>query len=315
MIKMKKRMIALLLSATMLLFVLAPKVSAAQDAPYADVSIGQWYFQSVTFCTELGLMNGIGQRQFAPAESINRAMFVTILHRLAGAPDAAPSGFTDVPSGSFYARAVDWAAEQGIVNGTGETTFSPERSILRQDMACMLARYLIHIDADILRGDACEQAFLDIDLVSDYARESVEVMRRTGLFQGDEASNFRPLDTANRAEAATLFTRLALAMGIVPRQALLETEGEAHTLSVEDTIWLYNKLTGMSWEAGMYAEYVPTHTLILWNGEYRFYLPDGDFYNGINYVCGDAYFGSHRLEPTLLQLIYERFADDLLTNR
>jgi len=209
---MKKRMIALLLSATMLLFVLAPKVSAAQDAPYADVSIGQWYFQSVTFCTELGLMNGIGQRQFAPAESINRAMFVTILHRLAGAPDAAPSGFTDVPSGSFYARAVDWAAEQGIVNGTGETTFSPERSILRQDMACMLARYLIHIDADILRGDACEQAFLDIDLVSDYARESVEVMRRTGLFQGDEASNFRPLDTANRAEAATLFTRLALAL-------------------------------------------------------------------------------------------------------
>lgn len=311
---MKKRMIALLLSVTMLLFVPAPEVCAAQDAPYADVSIDQWYFQSVTFCTELGLMNGLGQNQFAPAECINRAMFVTILHRLAGSPDAAPSGFTDVPSGSFYARAVDWAAEQGIVNGTSETTFSPERSILRQDMACMLARYLLHIDADILRGDPCEQAFLDTDLVSDYARESVDLMRHTGLFQGDEASNFRPLDTANRAEAATLFTRVALAMEIIPHQAVLETGGETCILSVEDTIWFYNHLTHLDWQDGMYAEYVPTHILTLWNGEYRFYLPDGDLHNGINYVCGDAYLGSHQLKPSLLQLIYERFADYLLTN-
>lgn len=304
---MKKRMIALLLSVAMLLSVLVPRVSAAQDAPYSDVTIDHWYFQSVTFCTELGLMNGIGQGQFAPAGSINRAMFVTILHRLAGAPDAAPSGFTDVPAGSYYAGAVDWAAEQGIVNGTGDGAFSPERSILRQDMACMLARYLTGIDAELLRGDECEQVFLDMELVSDYAWDSVELMRRTGLFHGDEASNFRPLDTANRAEAATLFTRLALAMKIIPGQAVLEADGESCTLSVEDTIWLYSHLTGLSWQEGMYAEYVPTHTLTLWNGEYRFELPDGNFHNGINYLCGDSVLGNHQVEPTLMRLIYERF--------
>lgn len=304
---MKKRIFSLFLTICMLLSCNLT-VSAAEATPYTDVSIGDWFFQSVTFCTELELMNGIGQGQFAPAGSINRAMFVTILHRLAGSPDAASSGFADVPADSFYAKAVDWAAEQGIVNGTGDGTFSPERSILRQDMACMLARYLLRIDAEILRGDVCEQAFLDIDLVSEYARDSVELMRRTGLFRGDEASNFRPLDTANRAEAATLFTRLALEMGIIPNPAILESNGESWILSVEDTIWLYNHLTGIDWQEGLYAEYVPTHTLTLWNGEYRFELPEGEFHNGINYVCGDSYMGNHQLNPLLIQLIYERFA-------
>ena len=307
---MKKRILTLLFSVLMLLstFQCILAVNAADTASYDDVSIESWYFQPVTFCSEMGLMNGIGQGLFAPAGTINRAMFVTILHRLAGSPDAAPSDFTDVPVGSFYAKAVDWAAEHGIVNGTSETTFSPDRSILRQDMACMLARYLIHIDADILRGDECEQYFVDVDLVSDYARDAVELMRRTGLFQGDEASNFRPLDTANRAEAATLFTRVALAMEIIPDQAVLETNGETYVLSVEDTIWLYNHLTHLDWYDGMYAEYVPTHTLTLWNGEYRFELPEGEFHNGINYVCGDSYMGNHQVNPILMQLISERFA-------
>lgn len=302
---MKKRLLALFLTFCML-FACVPAANAAQDAPYRDVSVGDWYFQSVTFCTELGLMNGVGQDRFAPAGSINRAMFVTILHRLAGSPDAAESGFTDVPADSFYAKAVDWAAREGIANGTSGTTFSPERSILRQDMACMLARYLLSIDADVLSWDVCEQAFLDEDLVSDYARDSVEIMRRTGLFQGDAASNFRPLDTANRAEAATLFTRLALALEIVPAQAVLKTEDGQYTLSVKDTIWLYNHLTALGWEEGLYAEYVPTHTLILWNGEYRFELPGADQH--INYVCGKSYFGTSDVAFTLMRLIHERFA-------
>ena len=304
---MKKRFFSLLLAFVMLLSVFPRTVRAAEDQPYSDVSIGDWYFQPVTFCTELGLMNGIGFEQFSPAGSINRAMFVTILHRLAGAPAAAPSGFSDVPAGSFYSSAVDWAAENGIVNGTSEATFSPAQSILRQDMACMLSRYLLLIDADILRGDACEQAFLDIDLVSEYARDAVEVMRRTGLFRGDDASNFRPLDTANRAEAATLFTRLALALGIIPKPAVLETNGGCHTLSEEDSIWLYTVLVELPWEDGLYAEYVPTHTLFLWNGEYRFELPEGASHNGINYVCGDSYMGNHRVDPILMELINEMF--------
>lgn len=307
---MKKRYISLILAAWMLLGVLcgAQRVHAAADTPYTDAAVGDWYYQSVTFCTELGLMNGTGAGEFSPAGTVNRAMFVTVLHRLAGSPDASTSSFTDIPRDSYYAKAVDWAAENGIVNGTGETTFSPEQRILRQDMACMLARYLIHIDADILRGDECEQYFVDVDSVSDYARDAVELMRRTGLFQGDEASNFRPLDTANRAEAATLFTRLSLEMGIIPGPAVLEAGGESCILSVEDTVWLYSHLTGIDWQEGMYAEYVPTHTLTLWNGEYRFALSDGRFHNGINYVCGDFYAGSHELNPLLIQLISERFA-------
>ena len=307
---MKTRLFSLFLALVMLFSPLTgpQHVSAAAAAPYLDISIRDWYYQAVTFTTELKLMNGIGQGQFAPGEHINRAMFVTILHRLAGSPAASPSRFTDVPADSYFAGAVAWAAQEGIVNGTGATTFSPERPILRQDMACMLARYLCQIDSDVLRGEECEQIFLDMHLVSGYAWDSVELMRRTGLFQGDEASNFRPLDTANRAEAATLFTRLALEMNQVPCQAVLETDGGASTLSTEDTIWLYTNLTSLSWQEGMYAEYVPTHTLTLWNGEYRFCFLDGTSPEHINYVCGDAVMGTEQAEPLLLRLIYSRFS-------
>lgn len=305
---MKTKIVAFFLAMTMALSLAysCPSVSAAEPDMYVDVPVGVWYFQPVTFCSELGLMNGIGRGKFSPDGTMNRAMFVTILHRLAGAPDALPSGFTDIPAGSFYAKAVDWAAGAGIVNGTGDSTFSPEKSILRQDMACILARYLVKIDAEILHGDACEQYFCDMDLVSDYARDAVDLMRRTGLFQGDAASNFRPLDTANRAEAATLFTRLALEMGIIPGPAILECRGESYTLSVEDTIWLYCHLTGLDWEEGLYAEYEPTHTLYLWNGEYRFYLPEQDPHNGINFVCGKMCMGCHKIKPELMLLICER---------
>lgn len=57
----------------------------------------------------------------------------------------------------------------------------------------------------------------------------------------------------------------------------------------------------------MYAEYVPTHTLFLWNGEYRFELLEGKSHNGINYVCGDSYMGNHRVDPILMELINEMF--------
>ena len=156
---MKTKIVAFFLAMTMALSLAysCPSVSAAEPDMYVDVPVGVWYFQPVTFCSELGLMNGIGRGKFSPDGTMNRAMFVTILHRLAGAPDALPSGFTDIPAGSFYAKAVDWAAGEGIVNGTGDSTFSPEKSILRQDMACILARYLVKIDAEILHGDACEQ--------------------------------------------------------------------------------------------------------------------------------------------------------------
>ena len=79
---------------------------------------------------------------------------------------------------------------------------------------------------------------------------------------------------------------------IIPARAVLQTDAERHTLSVEDTIWLYNHLTGLSWQEGMYAEYVPTHTLTLWNGEYRFeFTGDSDLRRapcGCYYRCSGA---------------------------
>ena len=95
-------------------------------------------------------------------------------------------------------------------------------------------------------------------------------------------------------------------MEIIPGPAMLEYNDESFILSVEDTIWLYSHLTGLAWQEGMYAEYCPTHTLTLWNGEYRFYLADSAPYHGINYVCGGACMGSHQIKRELMELICKR---------
>ena len=97
-------------------------------------------------------------------------------------------------------------------------------------------------------------------------------------------------------------------MGIVPEQAILETEHQRVVISAEDTIWLYRCLTGLDWENGLYVECVPTHTLILWNGEYRFSFPADDLHDHINYVCGDSYMCTEPVESLLMQRIYACFA-------
>ena len=73
---------------------------------------------------------------------MTRAMLVTVLYRLEGEPSVTGrSGFSDVTFGSYYENAVTWAADNGIVNGTSATTFSPSEHVTREQMAAILCRY------------------------------------------------------------------------------------------------------------------------------------------------------------------------------
>lgn len=304
---MKKRIATALLAVFVMAFLLssAPSVRAEAAADYSDVSMEQWFFQPIVYCTEMGMMNGIGNGTFAPDAQVNRAMFVTILYRLAGSPDAGSSGFTDVPMGRYYTRAVAWAKENGIVNGTSKTTFSPDDPITRQDMACMIARYAIAIDAEFLDGPQAEQWFQDMDTTSNYARASVELVCRTGLFIGDPEGNFRPHASATRAEAAMVFMRLGLNLDRIPCQAVLETESGSFTMSVDDTIRLYWELATLDYVSDAYPEYVATHTVKLWNGTFRFDFSEESFYYGVGYSYGDNYAGASDVDPYMIRGIYD----------
>lgn len=176
--------------------------------PFDDVA-GHWAEDYIRRVYEAGLLLGTSANRFSPDMAVTRAMFVTVLGRLAGVdPDdyGNTSGFDDVKEG-WYSGYVAWAVENGIVKGRSEKIFDPDSDITREEMAAMIYRYLRFINMDI-EGTDDEQVFSDIDLVSDWAREAVEQLQRIGLFEGRSGNRFDPKATAIRAELATVMTRL-----------------------------------------------------------------------------------------------------------
>lgn len=322
--KFSKKLLSVFMAGA-ILFSAAPAVNAAESSvdaakSFTDVAENVWYSRAVDYVSEMEIMTGTQEETFSPRENLSRAMFVTILYRFAETPEVTEeSSFSDVPEDSFYKNAVDWAVSEGIVFGTSDTTFSPNRSITRQEMACMVARY---VGEDLPEDPDAPDSFADQTSVSAYAKEAVEAMRKTGLFAGKEGRNFCPQATSTRAETATVCMRLGLKLGKIPSAATLTfyekgNEPKAVTLSEEDTARLFLLLNDPSWShADFYAEFVPTHTLTFWCGEYRFELGVENSptqpYDDVNYVSGD-YCGlisspEGEFLPEILH-IFESYAD------
>ena len=108
---------------------------------FDDVAPGIWYYDAVSFAREHALFQGVGDRAFAPESAMSRAMVVQVLYNYAGNGAVCPNSFTDVPDSAWYAKAVAWAAREGIVNGVGEGRFAPETSVTREQFAAIMYRF------------------------------------------------------------------------------------------------------------------------------------------------------------------------------
>ena len=186
-------------------------------SPYGDSSASAWYGSAVDYATLRGLMSGTGASAFDPTKTLTRAMFVTILGRMAGVDASKFPGvsFRDVEAGSWYAPYVEWGAKNGIVTGMGDGVFAPANSVTREQMAALIARYASAYGIDLPRAAGAPRAFADVSAISGWAADSVELMRRTGLITGDEMGRFNPQKGATRAEAATVFRRLDATLQIL----------------------------------------------------------------------------------------------------
>ena len=144
---MKRRVISAALALCMMLTLLSGTALAAGQHPFTDVPQSHWANEAVGYVYENDLMNGVSATMFQPGGSLTRAMFVTILGRMAGAEEeSGESGFADVPAGRWYSAYVAWAAGEGIVDGTGNGCFSPNSPVTREQMATMIARYVDSAD-------------------------------------------------------------------------------------------------------------------------------------------------------------------------
>ncbi len=270
---------------------------------FTDVPQNAWYREAVDFVAEQNWMNGTGEGQFSPNVKLNRAMFVTVLYRQAGSPVVSGGPcFVDVPTACYYEQAVNWANNMGITRGTSEKTFAPMDGLTREQMACMLERYLKKVESILIVPPAA-QPFPDQDQISGYAVESVDYVHALGLLVGDKNGGFRPQGTSTRAETAMVLLRLTQVIEALSSPGKLEVRdpadeqrGESHLLSVEDTAALCKLLLDSAWVQEEYAEFVPTHVLTLGNVKYQFYLPnDGQDYPGFNYIQGNgAVYGGKR---------------------
>ena len=108
--------------------------------PFKDISSTDYFYNAVLWAVENGITSGTGAGTFSPATTVTRGQTVTFLHRAAGSPLAGSSGFNDVSDGAYYAKAVAWAAENGITGGTGSNKFAPNADCTRGQIVTLLYR-------------------------------------------------------------------------------------------------------------------------------------------------------------------------------
>jgi hypothetical protein len=172
---------------------------------FTDISPNARYYEAVAFANYHGLLGGYGGGIFGPYDSMTRAMFVVLLHRLEGSSVSGGSHhFADVVSGSWYHNAVMWAADLGLVSGVGGGLFAPHRPITHQEMAVILQRYSAFKGYDIpTNRDALR--FTDAATISPWAGSAVQSLSAAGVLNGYNNA-FLPFDAVTRAEVAILFS-------------------------------------------------------------------------------------------------------------
>lgn len=199
-----------LLLTLVMAFSLAGVAQAANEQsvtlPYGDVADGDWYYNYVQDVYKLGLMTGLDETTFGPTEDLARAQFAVILYRMEGEPEVTyVDKFADVPEGEWFADAVSWASENGIITGYGDTgLFGGGDIINREQIATMLYRYSQYKNYSVESGDI--SGYPDAAYVNDFAKEAMEWAVGCNMIQGNNG-NLDPQDSAVRAQCATIIDR------------------------------------------------------------------------------------------------------------
>ena len=171
-----------------------------------DDIAGLWGTDYIDFTSRRELFQGTGENLFSPDMPMSRAMFVTVLWRMAGSPAAEGEvTFTDLTD-DWYRDAVQWAVANGIAEGYNAQTFGPNDLVNREQMCVFLGRFLDYLGWTL--NESSESiAFADSDSISPWATEDVDYCTRTGLVEGVGENTFAPLQSASRMEVSTLLAR------------------------------------------------------------------------------------------------------------
>ena len=175
-------------------------VKSAVSTGFADVPANAFFADAVKWAVDNGVTNGLTDTMFGPYEPCTRAQIITFLWRAAGSPEPKTAvSFTDVPAGSYYAKAVAWAIENGITNGMTETTFAPDATCTRGQGVTFLYR--------ALKGTASGSTnFTDVKSDAFYA-DAINWAVANNVTNGTSNTTFSPDDNCTRGQIVTFLFR------------------------------------------------------------------------------------------------------------
>ena len=174
---------------------------ADNDNPFVDVKEGDYFYDAVLWAAKENITSGTTDTTFSPNESCTRGQTVTFLWRAAGSPEPTTSvnPFTDVTDVDYFYKAVLWAYENGITQGTSDTEFSPYDTVTRGQTVTFLYR---------LAGDKTngENPFTDV-ASGDYYYDSVLWAYENDITSGTTDTTFSPNDNCLRGQIVTFLYR------------------------------------------------------------------------------------------------------------
>ena len=213
-----KKTIAMLISGVLVLNMLPFTASAVDDktatastasTSFSDVSSGDWFYDATNFVVENGLFQGTGDGKFSPGAPMTRGMFVTVLGRLDGVDKTSASyqkaTFSDVSQNAYYGPYVAWASGEGIVTGTGGTSFSPDKELSRQDLMTVLYRYQKYKGGSTALGSSAAVSDLsDRGDISTYASDAMSWGISNSIINGVGGGKLSPRISTTRAQVAKI---------------------------------------------------------------------------------------------------------------
>lgn len=180
------------------------ETTTPETVAFSDVSESDWFYRGVSYVVENGMMNGVGENQFAPNAPLTREMLAVVLYNMEKQPESTGvNPFADVKADMWYTDAIVWANANGIVAGYDDSTFGLGDSITREQLAAILYRY-----AQMKGYDVTEKAdltgYADSAAISGYAVEAMQWANANGIVNGMTETTLAPQGTATRAQVATM---------------------------------------------------------------------------------------------------------------
>lgn len=176
---------------------------------FEDVSVGDWCYAAVDRAVSEGIFKGVTETRFEPDRTLNRAMLVTVLYRMAGSPDVSgkTEPFSDVDSNYWAYKEIIWGYNSGVIEGYSDGQFKPGNDISRQALCAMIARYSRFIGSPLTTDKTVLSSFSDAGSIAKVFKDDVNTLCALGIVQGFKDGTIRPASTATRAQTATMLLR------------------------------------------------------------------------------------------------------------